>query len=652
MKYKKYPEYKDSCINFINKIPNHWNEIRLKFIGYLYGGLSGKSSNDFNQFGNTNNKKFIPFTNIANNLKIDKKNLQEVIVLENEKQNQVEKGDLFFLMSSENYDDVGLASVLLNDIEGTYLNSFCKGFRITKKNISPNFINYQLRSNILRHNLLIGANGFTRINLRIGKVNDLCIILPPLSEQKIIASFLDKKTAQIDKYIEKRKRFIKLLQEKRIALINHAVTKGLNPDVKMKDSGIEWIGEIPEVWEIKKLRYLGTCQNGISKSGESFGYGYPFVSYSDVYKNEIIPIEVNGLVDSTEKEQIIYSVEEGDVFFTRTSETIEEIGIVSVCFITIPKAVFAGFLIRFRQNLKKLFNSYSKYYFMANMHRQYFVKKMNIVTRASLSQELLKNLPVLLPPLEEQKIIAEYLDKKTSQIDTLITKTQKQIDLLTEYRTALISNAVTGKIDVRDYLQNISEDKINPYLLQLVLAAHIISQLHKNKTFGHVKFQKILYLCEYYGEITDINSNYHRDVAGPYDKEMIRSLDKNLEKQNWFKAIQDDNRWYYIPLEKSDEYKEHYTNIFKIYDEKINTIINLCKSFDTQRCEIIATLFAGWNDLIIKGKNPTDDDIIDEVLYNWHKSKQNIQKDRWQNALKWMKKNDIIPTGFGKPTNQ
>ena len=161
----------------------------------------------------------------------------------------------------------------------------------------------------------------------------------------------------------------------------------------MKDSGVDWIGQIPEHWGIKKLRYLGWTQNGISAAADYFGEGYPFISYGDVHKNRQLPLNVDGLAKSSIDDQELYSVNSGDVLFTRTSETIDEIGFASICFEKIKKATFAGFLIRFRPTSDLLTKQFSKYYFNAAMMRQYFVKEMNLVIRASLSQELLKIFP-------------------------------------------------------------------------------------------------------------------------------------------------------------------------------------------------------------------------------------------------------------------
>lgn len=146
----------------------------------------------------------------------------------------------------------------------------------------------------------------------------------------------------------------------------------------------------------------------------------------------------------------IYSVLEGDVFFTRTSETIEEIGFASTCLETIPEATFAGFLIRFRPFKDKLYKGFSKYYFRCDLNRKFFVKEMNLVTRASLSQNLLNNLAVALPPHEEQIEIYLALELKIEGLNCSIKKLQYQIQKLKEAKQSLISEAVTGKIEILD----------------------------------------------------------------------------------------------------------------------------------------------------------------------------------------------------------
>lgn len=281
------------------------------------------------------------------------------------------------------------------------------------------------------------------------RMKKIMLPIPNEDEQQKIADFIDEKVGEIDSVIVKTKETIEDYKKYKQAIITDAVTKGLNPDVEMKESKSNYLGMIPAHWIEKRLRFLGICQNGISKSSEYFGEGYPFVSYGDVYKNYTLPEMGSGLIKSSEEDRNIYSVQYGDVFFTRTSETIEEVGFASTCLKSIDNATFAGFLIRFRpNNQEELRPEFSKYYFRSDAHRKFFVKEMNLVTRASLSQELLKKLPVLLPPIEEQKEIVEYLDEKCSEIDKLIVKKEELLADLEDYKKSLIYEYVTGKKEV------------------------------------------------------------------------------------------------------------------------------------------------------------------------------------------------------------
>lgn len=267
-------------------------------------------------------------------------------------------------------------------------------------------------------------------------------------EQKCISDYLDKKCFQIDSIIEKQQAIIEKLKEYKLSIITEAVTKGLNTEVEMKDSGYEYIGLVPFTWEICRLRNIGMPQNGISKGAEFFGEGYPFVSYGDVYRNYSLPQNVNGLIMSTEEEREKYSVREKDIFFTRTSETIEEVGFSSVCEETIPNATYAGFVIRVRPFNDKLANGFAKYYFRGGNHRIFLAKEMNLVTRASLGQDLLKSMPVLVPSKVEQEQIADYLDNKCRLIDKNIIEKQNVIEKLQEYKKSLIYEVVTGKKEI------------------------------------------------------------------------------------------------------------------------------------------------------------------------------------------------------------
>ena len=318
----------------------------------------------------------------------------------------------------------------------------------TKEN--TRYLMYYLRTLAMQDVFLALATGIRErsCDLRWNKIADLLFPVPELNEQCRIADYLDRKCSQIDAIIARQQEVIEKLKAYKLSVITEAVTKGLNPDAPMKDSGIDFIGSIPETWRICRLRNIGTLQNGISKGGEFFGHGFPFVSYGDVYRNFSLPVQVAGLIDSSDEERRNYSVESGDIFFTRTSETIEEVGFSSVCEETIPDATFAGFLIRVRPFADDLVPKFAKYYFRSNHHRYYLVKQMNLVTRASLGQDLLKSMPVLVPPKDEQISIAAYLDKKCGAIESSIEYKQRVIERLTAYKKSLIYEVVTGKKEV------------------------------------------------------------------------------------------------------------------------------------------------------------------------------------------------------------
>ncbi|WP_165171445.1 restriction endonuclease subunit S [Adlercreutzia sp. ZJ242] len=269
--------------------------------------------------------------------------------------------------------------------------------------------------------------------------------LPALEEQQLIASYLDEQVEHIDKKGAILERQIDVLERYKKSIIHEAVTKGLDPDVAMRPSGVEWIGDIPEHWEFTKMRAIGSCQNGISKEAEYFGTGYPFISYGNVYRDELSNSKEWGLIESNSEERSRYSVRRGDIFFTRTSETVDEAGIATTALEDIQDATFAGFLIRVRPYKNDLLPEYSRYYFRYGVSRAFFAANMVLVTRASLGQMLLKSLPVLIPPVAEQQQIADYLDDKTAKVDAILDIKRKQVEVLKKRRQSLIYEYVTGK---------------------------------------------------------------------------------------------------------------------------------------------------------------------------------------------------------------
>ena len=316
--------------------------------------------------------------------------------------------------------------------------------------INGRFYHYLLRSHYFSEEFY--RNGFGIVSdlwtTKWKTMRNIYIPVPPRSEQDQIVRFLDWKVSSINKLIATKKKQIKALEEQEKKIISDAVLRGLN-GTELKDSGNRWIGDIPTRWDVIKLGRFCSFQNGISESGDFFTSGTPFVGYGDVYRHLELPETVTGVARSNEQQQEAFSVREGDIFFTRTSENIEEVGMAAVCKHTIDKAVFSGFVIRCRPRVKIVDIDYMKYYLQIPAIRNHFSSMMNIVIRASLGQNLLKQMPVIIPPMDEQKEIAAFLDVQHEKYAKLTETIRKEINVLEEFKTRLISDVVTGQIDVR-----------------------------------------------------------------------------------------------------------------------------------------------------------------------------------------------------------
>ncbi len=410
---ERYEKYKDSGFDWIGEIPEHWKSIRLKYIGYLYGGLSGKSSKDFNQSANPDNKPFIPFTNIANNKVIDPKQMQYVVIKEGEKQNEVENGDLFFMMSSENYEDVGKSTILLDDLGKAYLNSFCKGFRFTEKEYFPTFINYLLLSQPYRSLLQIEANGFTRINLKIDKVNDLALKVPPFEEQTAIANYLDLKTAEIDELINQKEQLLELYEEEKTAIINQAVTKGINPDVKLKDSGIDWLGKIPEHWEVKKLKYLTkgviTGKTPPSSNLSYYNGDIDWFAPGDFNNRLVLKNSKRKITEQAITEAGMKIYPPNSVLLVGIGATLGKLGI------TINSATSNQQINAIIFDEKKV-NPFYGLYFLVSF-KNAIIRLANSATLAIFNQTQTKAFEVFVPEKEEQTEIVQLIETETARIN-------------------------------------------------------------------------------------------------------------------------------------------------------------------------------------------------------------------------------------------
>ena len=297
---------------------------------------------------------------------------------------------------------------------------------------------------------------------------------------------------------------------------------------------------------------------------------------------------------------------------------------------------------------------YFAYLFKSRSYIQALQSTTNLVRDGQalrFANFVLVDLPLV--PLGEQDEIAAYLDRETAQIDALVSDAQRAIILLRERRAALISAAVTGQIDVRMEVRT-SKPARKPYssgFARQILAAEILSRFHSHPTMGRVKLQKLIHLCEYVGRIEEVHGEYRREAAGPFDQRLMFGVVKGLSDQQWFGEHREAGRSHYVPLAKTGGHSKYLAR-WQDRMPAIEKVLQLLGTQTSERCEIVSTLYAAWNDLLIEGRTPSDSEIIREATELWHVSKASIASERWPMALDWMRKHDLIPTGFGAHTRR
>lgn len=254
--------------------------------------------------------------------------------------------------------------------------------------------------------------------------------------------------------------------------------------------------------------------------------------------------------------------------------------------------------------------------------------------------------------ITEQTAIASILTDMDAEITALETRRTKTRAL----KQAMMHELLTGRTRLVKPAEKTGEEtaaqaegrKANIHFLRSVLAAEIIDQLHDQPTFGHVKFEKMMFLAEHLCEV-NTGSTYHRKAAGPYDNRALRSIDSQLQKQQWFEARKQDGRYQYVPLAKRGGHKKYFDQYFSGIVETLEKTLDTFKTAKTEQCEIVATLLAAWSDLLRKERAVSDEMIVQEVLHNWHEAKQRIPEDRWLKALGWMREKGFVPKGMTSP---
>ncbi|MEX5425282.1 restriction endonuclease subunit S [Acinetobacter radioresistens] len=429
-KYQAYAEYKDSGVEFLPILPSTWKVRRVKSILDLQRTILGEKSKYYQLLSLT----------LRGVILRDVSGGDGKIPESFDTYQAVKKKDLVFCLFDM---DETPRTVGISEHDGMITGAY-NVYKVNKSSF-PKFIYYYFLHLDYFKGLKPFYTGLRKV-VRSDTFANIKMPCPPLAEQTQIANFLDHETAKIDHLIEKQQQLIELLKEKRQAVISHAVTKGLDPNVPMKDSGVEWLGEVPEHWEIPKLLHITTrIGDGLhSTPVYQEGTGYYFINGNNLVDGEII-------IGETAKEVPESEFIKHQVTLDKTTVLLSINGTIGKVALYNNEPVILGKSASYMNCCPEVLPSYLVNYLTTSQAKKYYDLEVTGTTIFNLSLNSIRNMKVPLPPIDEQKGIVQFIAEQYSKYETLIQSSAKQNKLLKERRTALISAAVTGKIDVRNW---------------------------------------------------------------------------------------------------------------------------------------------------------------------------------------------------------
>ena len=437
-RYQPYPQYKDSSVEWLGKIPEHWEIIKIKRLCSVRRGASPRPIDEPAYFDENGEYSWVRIADVTRSERYLERTKQRLSALGRSKSVSLEPWELFLSIAGT------VGKPIITKIKCCIHDGFVYFISLCE---NREFLYYIFSCGEPYKGL--GKLG-TQLNLNTDTIGDIYLPIPESSEQHAIVQFLDQETARIDALIAKKERLRELLREKRTALITHAVTKGLDPDSPMKDSGVEWLGEIPAHWEVKKIKRLCYVRRGASprpideqayfdEDGE-----YSWVRIADVTGSVRYLERTKQRLSALGRSKSV-SLEPGELFLSIAGTVGKPIITKIKCCIHDGFVYFVG-LCENREFLYYIFSCGEPYKGLGKLG-----------TQVNLNTDTIGDIYLPIPTSSEQHAIVRFLDRETARIVVLMAKVHEAIDLLREYRTALISAAVSGRIDVRDETVDLAE---------------------------------------------------------------------------------------------------------------------------------------------------------------------------------------------------
>jgi len=444
MSLPRYPEYKPSGVEWLDDVPEHWEVKRLKRACHVFPSNVDKKSHD-----GEIPVKLCNYTDVYynDNITADMEFMAATASNEQITKFTLRAGDTIITKDSETADDIAICAYVPADLPGVVCGYHLSMIR-PMTDINGAFVKRLFDSTYVKSCVEVRANGLTRVGLGQYEIDNLELPFPPIDEQTQLATFLERETGKIDTLIAEQQRLVELLAEKRQAVISHAVTKGLNPNAPMKDSGIEWLGEVPEHWGIKRLKH-------VSKNIKAGPFGsaitkdmYTSHGYRVYGQEQVIPedFSIGDYYISHEKfcELNQYEVLPDDLLIS----CVGTFGKIAIVPSDIEPGIINPRLIRLRCN-KQVSANYLAKLLRSNIVFEQFSLLSRGGTMDVINIGTLSSILMAIPPLVEQQLIVGFINTATAKFDSLTAEANRAIELLQERRSALITAAITGKIDVR-----------------------------------------------------------------------------------------------------------------------------------------------------------------------------------------------------------
>ncbi|ENK7137694.1 restriction endonuclease subunit S [Enterobacter roggenkampii] len=446
-KYKAYPEYKDSGVEWLGRVPKHWSAKSLKFLCTFNDQVISESA------GHDYEIEYVDIGSVNSSQGITKTETMLLSKAPSRARRLVKDGDVIISTVRTYLEAI---SPIINPPDNMVVST---GFAVIRPSIGLNhaFAAYCLRASGFIKEVVARSVGVSYPAINASDLVNIPVPNMPLTEQLRIANFLDHETAKIDNLIEKQQQLIELLKEKRQAVISHAVTKGLNPDVQMKDSGVEWLGDVPAHWEVKRIKHFGKVIGGFAfKSTDFTDEGYPVIKISNVSHLSFDWGDSSFLPPSFSFTHKEYLAPNGALVFAMTRPVIS--GGIKVTLLDDDSAPLVNQRVGFMMVRSKNMARYILISTQSSAFLAHYVNNMTVTNQPNISSEGIESIYLPVPPMNEISRILLYVDRMNESYNQLIDKALLQVSLLQERRTALISAAVTGKIDVRDWVAPDTQD--------------------------------------------------------------------------------------------------------------------------------------------------------------------------------------------------